>query len=250
MNTTQLLASLLLAAPAAAYAAPHTIVIRVSQGSEAYLKTVRVESGSQVNFVGPVGGQNMILNAVLIPRGGTFSVQYQIEVSHPGGDRTFQVQSAAVMRAGERLRAVECENQRLDLSLDAAGGSPPAWNPAGPNYRLAALVGSRRCRLTQEPGTQSNVIDAGMTNGRKSGFIFNAVLTPTAGNACKLEYQIEDSPRKMYGEEILVLGKKASAHGGKIELLLEGPASAPAATADSPSQSEEPAQQGAVRLLR
>ncbi|MDD5302248.1 MAG: hypothetical protein PHS14_03990 [Elusimicrobia bacterium] len=244
MNIPRILAVLLLAAPASASAAPHSLAVRVSQGTKSYAHTVKAEAGAQTSFVGPVGGRNMIVNAVLIQARGTLTLQYQIEVSRPDGSSSFQVQSSVALRPGDRLRAVECGNWKLDVALDAPIGAaaPRAWSPAGPNHRLTAVVGKRRCRIVQEAGTQGNIVDSSKINGRKTGFILNANLSALAGDTCKLQYQLEDSPRQAQGEETLVLSKKASAHGGMIEFLLEGPASAPSPPA--------PAEGGGVPLLR
>jgi len=259
MNIPRFLAALLLAAPAAATAAPHAVAVRASKGLRAYSHTVKAESGDQANFMGPVGGQNMTINVTLSPKGDAFSLGYQIEVSQPDGGSSFQVQSSVALRPGERLTTVEFGDWKLDLSLDAGGrsGAPRAWDPKGPNHRLTTLAGRRRCRLVQEAGTQGNIVDSSTVNGRKSGSIFNAMLASPVGNACKLQYQFEDSSGQAQGEETLVLGQKASSRSGKIEFLLEGPSAAPAAapavapaSSPAPAPANEPAQQGAVPLLR
>lgn len=250
MNISRLLAALLLA-PVGAAASPHAVVVRASQGSKSYAHTAKAEAGAQTNFAGESGGQSMIVNTMLARKGDVFKLSYQLEVSRPDLSRSFQVQSSILLRPGDRVTAVECGDWKLDISLDAPKGAamPQAWSPAGPNHRLTAIAGKRRCRLVQEAGTQSNVMDYKRADGRRTGFIFNAMLASPVANTCNLQYQIENSPLTLQGEEALVLGRKASVRGGKAEFLLEGPAPAPASAA--PSRAAAPEQQGgAVPLLR
>ena len=242
---------MLAAAPGIAAAAQHSLAVRVSQGLKSYSHTVKAATGSQTNFVDRVNGQDMIVNVIFGEASGSFLAQYQLEVSRPDRSHTFQAQSAVRLRPGDRLTAVECGDWKVDLALDVAmGGATPPWKPAGANHRLTAFAGNKRCRVLQEAGSQSNIVEGSTSNGRRTGFILNGVISQPEGNSCKVQYQIENSPLQVQGEDILVLGKKTPAGGGKAALLVEGPAEAkrvPAATA-APAGFTAPS--GGVPLLR
>jgi hypothetical protein len=250
MNIPRLLALLLLA-PASAAAAQHSLVVRVSQGLKSYSHTVKSAAGAQTNFVGKVNGQDMIVNVIFGETKGSYLAQYQLEVSRPDRSHTFQAQSAVRLASGDRLTAVECGEWKVDLALDTAIGGPmPAWNPAGGNHRLTAFAGKTRCRVLQEAGSQSNIIEGSTSGGRRSDFRLNGVVSQPEGNACKVQYQIESSALKLQGEETLVLGKKTAARGGKASLLVEGPAEAPRAPAPAAAPGVFTAPPGGVPLLR
>ncbi len=231
MNTPRLIASFLLAVPVFAQAAPHTIVVSISNGQATYAHTTKAGAGEQANFVGKVGGKNVINNLFLSENGGVTALQYQTEVG--GGGQTFEVQSSLRIRPGERVRAVECGGWKLDISLDAAGTKgAPLSAPGASNLSLTTFVGKRTCKVISQGDVQSNIVDAKTVGGRKSGFILNAVVGAIAGGASKVEFQLENTPVVATGETSVPVGKKTAASGGKVSFLLEG--SAPAASAPAP----------------
>jgi hypothetical protein len=262
-----LLAALLLACAASAEAAPHTLIVRMTQGMRTYSHTMKLEDGAQANFVGkPDGGggdRNMIVNTVLSPAGAAYSMELQLELAHADKTQTFQVQTSVQMRSGDHLTQTECGDWKVELILDGKPGraapAKGAWTSGGlDNYRLTTDVASsgkrRRCRQVVKLGTQSNIVDSATTDGRKRGFILNTVLAEPSAAGFGIQYQLEQSPLELQGQDTLTLGSKraASASGGKVSFLLEGaspaakaaPAAAPSAAA--PSGNNE----GAVPLLR
>ena len=263
-----LLAALLLACAASAEAATHTLVVRMSQGMRTYSHTMKLEDGAQANFVGKPDGnggdRNMIVNTMLSPAGAAFSMEIQLELAHADKTQTFQVQTSVQMRPGEHLTQTECGDWKVELILDGkpgrAAAAKGAWTSGGlDNYRLTTDVASsgkqRRCRQVVKLGTQSNIVDSVTTGGRKRGCILNTVLAEPSAAGFGLQYQLEQSPLELQGQDTLPLGIKhtASASGGKVSFLLEGaqPAAAKASPASAPSAgAPSGTSEGAVPLLR
>ena len=248
-----LLPTLLLACASGAQAAPHSLVVRISEGKHVYSHAMKIEEGGQVNYVGkPDGGEgrNMIVNMVLARAGARFRLEFQVELARADKSRSFQQQTAVEMRAGQSLTALECGDWKVEVVLDGKpGGAAPAgaeWSPAGlANYRLttdlAVPAARRRCRqVMMGAGTQSNIVDSMTKDGRREDFILNSVLADPRGGAFDLQYRLKQTPLQAQSLAVLKLNRKSTvpADGGKINFLLEGalPAAEPAAgTAASPA---------------
>ncbi|MFI5346763.1 MAG: hypothetical protein ACHQ51_10350 [Elusimicrobiota bacterium] len=248
-----------------ASAAAHTVAIRFVMAQGSVSKTVKVEEGSRANFDGTVGGRRVIFVPVLSRADGGLRLDYQAELAN-GQSRTIQVQGAVGLRPGTSVMAVECGGWTVELAVDAAVGAKSdakgAWS-GGPmnNQRLTADVSTsaarRRCRQTLLLGSQTNIVDGGMSGDRKYGFILN-VVTSASGASRNVQYQFENSPAggktvQGQGEVNLTPDHRSSSQGAgyKIDWLLEGAAPA-AAAAVVPAAKAAPAPEasGAVPLLR
>jgi hypothetical protein len=249
MNSPLLLAVILMAAPVAASAESHTVVIRVSKGKKVYTHTANLfvqthenYKGGEEHFRGKSDGQDTIFGTVLIEKKKLLELSLALEVSPFDRSSSYQAQVSLQVEPGYRARAIQCGDWTVDVSFDAdaPNGAAPLWKADGPNYRVTAVSGKRRCQVIQNAET-SNLVEH--PRGARSYLQFHAHMTPTATGA-RVEYDIEDTALKAKGTEALVFGRKASARGGKLELLLEGSAPAPVAAAPAAAPS------GGVPLLR
>lgn len=241
MMNPRFLAGLLLVLPAAASAAPHTVVFRAWRGTKSYSHAVKSEPDAQNNFVGRgAGGVKVIVNLVYGLKDGAYHLQYQTEFG------AFQVQSSVVMKAGQRLTAAECGDWKLDVLVDAPDTAPAITAPEGENQKATIFFGKQKCGMISSPDTQSNIVDT----KRPGGVILNAVVSSPDKGLTKFVYQFEHKPVSVQGEEMLSPGKKKSAQGGKLELLVELPARAATAAAPPPAAAPAEDEHKGVPLLR
>ena len=206
------LAALLLAAPASA--APRAVALRVSRGSETFVHEFAAEPNTWTEFAGPIGGGSMTAKAVLIPKKGGFIVRYEIELSGAG---TFSARGGADLTPGARLRTVECGDWILDVSAGAGPdeGVMPAWDPAGPNFRVTAFAGGARCRATAAMAERFDV--------QVPGFGFDGVAQRAAGKYVFVQYRVVKDRVDAKAANNYVLGRRTPAPGGSAEILVEGP---------------------------
>lgn len=238
MNSFRLIAPLLLAAPALAQAAPHLLIVRVTDGQTVYERTLNAETGAQTS--GPVNGLKMVVNATFKADG---HIQYQLDLSGPAS--SFQVQSSVTVLPGRSLRAIDCGNWKVDLAFDAAKDAVPAATAMGDNVSLKAFANRKTCKVIKTDSSQSNIGDSAKTGARKSGFFLNVVVTKIPRGRAKVEYELESGNVKGQGEQLLTIGKKTRAKTGKIDLLVEQGGTASAARA--PAKRDEG---GPIPLLR
>jgi hypothetical protein len=226
MTNSRLLAALLLAAPGFARAAPHSIVVRMTKGGRAYAHTSAVEAGASSNYAGTIDGRKVINNLALKEAGDAVTIDYQLESTDPGEGGTLQITSTVRLKPGYGVRAVEYDGWKVDIALDAPMGKDaiPSSAPSGVNLRLTTVLGKRTCKIVSEGGSQTNLVDGSMKNGRKQAFILNTVTAAPVGGASTIQYQLEDAGAQTQGEEKVVVGRKKAAKGGKASFLLEGAA--------------------------
>lgn len=266
----KIIAAVLFSWAGSAWAAGHTMEVRVSNGMSTFSQTVKLSDGQQANFVGPVaGGKSLIFNALLVADSGKTAqchLQYQLELSGGQGSQapSLEVHSALDLRPGLSLTTAECGSWTAELSLDAPGTlgkkkkAPAAWDDAGSgNYRITADVvrGSahERCGVAVSPGAQANVVDGFTRGGKKYGFIFNVLPTAQAGGV-NLQYQLEYTPvgmnsLQLQNHEALAFGResKTPGQGYKLGLLAEA---APIALEAPARKPEADTESQAVPLLR
>jgi hypothetical protein len=253
-----LLAALPLALAAGAEAAPHTLVVRITDQGRVYSHAMEVEDQRHASFTGKPdegGDRDMTVNAVVARAGAKAGVELQVELAHADRSRSIQLRTSLEMREGQRLTAAECGVWKVEVVLDGKPGraapARAAWSSEGlDDYRLtlelAAAAARLRCRQVLREGAQSSIVEATSKNGRREGFFLNAILTKSRSGGFDLQYQLQKSALEVQSRTALALGIRSTAPAGdgKIDFLLEGapPAAAPA--------SQSPAESGAVPLLR
>lgn len=225
MNFAHLLAVLLIATPALAQAAPHSVIVRVVNGKKSYAQTHTVEVGGQINFAGKIDGHNMVNNFNLAQNGDTFYIQYQVDYSSPDKLQTFIVQSSMLIKSGYGVRAVELGDWKLDIAFDTPMGDNeiPSSAPSGDNLRLKTVAGKTSCTVVSPPGTQSSVNEARLVDSRQLRLNLTTVVAVLEKGASNIQYQISGTGiTTAQGEKSVRPGKKASAEGGKVTFLLDG----------------------------
>jgi hypothetical protein len=244
------LPALLLACAARAQAAPHTLVVRMTQGTRTYSHTMNLEEGARARFIGKPDGaedRKMVVNTALERAGAAFSLDIQLELARADESQSFQVQTSVLMRPGQSLSQAECGDWKVELILDGKPGSSApakaAWTSGGlENYRLttalAAPAANLHCRQVMKPGMQAGVAESKKTDGHVRGYVLHAVLARARDGSFSLQYRLEQAPLEVESQEMLSLGIKRSvpAGGGKLAFLVEGArrAAAPTEKNESP----------------